>query len=82
VNDKFDKFKVQVLENAKEQDAPSNVQTTDDESKGILQGESYIDKLRELNDMMDNAPRKFKRKYRNTENSFSSRMMKSAQSKI
>jgi hypothetical protein len=76
--EKYSKFAIQ--EDIK--DAPDNVQLTDDETKGILQGNTYLEKLRELEHMMDNAPRKFKRKYRNTENSFSSRMMNHAKTKI
>jgi hypothetical protein len=70
----FSKFKPQVLDNLE-------VETTSDEDKGILQGDNFSDKLKELETMIDNSPRKFKRKYRNTDNSFSSRMNRLAQEK-
>ncbi len=71
MNSKFAPLQEEVLENG--------VKLTEDESKGILQGSSYAEKLRELEAMLDASPRKFKRKYRNPDSSFSARMMKHAQ---
>lgn len=70
------------IEELSEKNTPDNVQLTDDESKGILQGNTYVEKLRELEAMLDASPRKFKRKYRNPESSFSARMFNHSKNKI